>query len=83
MRSGTDDVEYLSIFRVEHGMNDFKCMPPSDLANLAHAYAEQIDDIGQILVRAKVITEADIARDGVRFAVRNAFDPPTGYPREK
>jgi hypothetical protein len=43
---------------------------------MAHAYAEQLDAIGDILVRAKVITRRDIRRQGVQFAIRDKFAPP-------
>lgn len=44
-------------------------------ATLATAYAEQLDEVGKILVRAGFITEKDIGRHGVQFAVRNRFEP--------
>jgi hypothetical protein len=42
---------------------------------LRRAYAQQLDMIGDILVRAELITRRDIQRDGVAFAVRNRFEP--------
>lgn len=42
---------------------------------LMDAYGEQLDDIGRILVRAGVLTEREIRRQGVRFAVRDRFEP--------
>jgi len=42
------------------------------------AYAEQLDAIGEILVRAKVITRREIHRQGVRFAIRDKFEPQRG-----
>jgi hypothetical protein len=48
---------------------------------LRQAYAQQLDMIGEILIRAKLITRRDIKRDGVAFAVRNRFEPPRGYKR--
>ena len=43
--------------------------------SLAHAYGEQLQEIGEILVRAGVLTEAEIRRQGVRFAVSDRFEP--------
>jgi hypothetical protein len=43
---------------------------------LRRAYAEQLDMIGRILIRAKLLTRRDVHRDGVAFAVRNRFEPP-------
>ena len=43
-------------------------------------YIEQIDDIGKILVRAKILTRKEIARQGVRFALRDRFEPPERSP---
>ncbi len=42
---------------------------------LRRAYAEQLDAIGDILVQAKVITRQEIRRQGVRFAIRDKFEP--------
>jgi len=42
---------------------------------LRRAYAQQLDMIGKILIRAKLLTRRDIQRDGVAFAVRNRFEP--------
>lgn len=64
-------------------MEDLEGISHSDLASLARGYIEQLTEIGQILIRAKVLTHADIDRDGVRFAVRNAYERPTWYPRER
>ena len=44
---------------------------------LRRAYARQLDMIGRILIRAKLLTRRAIQRDGIAFAVRNRFEPPT------
>ena len=49
---------------------------------LRHAYAEQLDMIGRILVRAKILTRRDIQRDGVAFAVRNRFEPTAKHQKK-
>lgn len=41
----------------------------------AEAYAEQLEDVGWMLVRAGIITEKEVKRQGVRFAVRDRFEP--------
>ena len=50
---------------------------------LRRAYEEQLDLIGQVLVRAKIITRRQIRRDGVAFAVRNRFDVPNRKSRPR
>lgn len=40
---------------------------------MAEEYAEQIDEIGKILVKLGMLTEAEIERDGVRMALRNRY----------
>jgi len=39
-------------------------------------YGEQLDAIGHMLVRAGVLTQQEVERQGVRFAVRDKFEPP-------
>lgn len=41
---------------------------------LQDAYAEQLTDIGKMMVEAKLMTGEDIKRHGVRFAVRHALE---------
>jgi len=41
-----------------------------------NSYAEQFDDIGRMLVRAKIITAREVRRQGVRFALRDRLEPP-------
>jgi len=36
---------------------------------------EQLEDIGNMLVRARIITKAAVRKSGVRFAVRHRFEP--------
>ncbi len=51
---------------------------------LLKGYAEQLSDVGKILVRAKVITAAEVKRQGVRFAVSDHFEPrPPGQAAAK
>lgn len=38
------------------------------------ALTEQVEDIGDMLVEAKIVTRDGIGRDGVRFALRNALE---------
>jgi hypothetical protein len=45
------------------------------------AYGQQLDMIGAILVRAKLLTRRAIRRDGVAFAVRNRFEPPAALTK--
>mgnify|MGYP006969363259 CR=1 FL=1 len=42
--------------------------------SLAQQYRRQLEEIGQVLVRAGIITQDDVDRDGVRFAVRRRFE---------
>lgn len=36
---------------------------------------EQLIDVGEMLIRAKIITRKEVQRQGVRFAVRDALEP--------
>lgn len=49
-------------------------LPLDEARSLAKNYAQQLDDIGRTLVKAGEISEGDIARDGVRFAVKRRWD---------
>lgn len=46
-------------------------------SNLAKAYAEQIDEIGEMLVKHCVISRLDLERNGVRFALLRRFYKPS------
>ena len=46
-----------------------------DLRCLVRAYADQLDEVGQILVRAGILTDREIGRQGVQFALRDHFEP--------
>ncbi len=52
-------------------------------AALAETYGAQLDDIARVLVKAGVLTRADVRRHGVRFAVHAKFEAPApkGLPR--
>jgi len=45
---------------------------------LRESYAEQLTEIGKILIRAGILTQDEVERQGVRFAVRDRFEPRTG-----
>jgi hypothetical protein len=57
-------------------MQDDKNIRASQI--LRESYAEQLKEIGKILVRAGVLAQEEIERQGVRFAVRDRFEPLTG-----
>lgn len=60
-----------------------RAIPPGDFDKaLRQAYAQQLDLIGQVLVRAKLLTRRDIRRDGVAFAVQNRFEPTSKYQKK-
>jgi len=40
------------------------------------AYGEQLVAIADMLVRAGVLTQKEVGRQGVRFAIRDKFEPP-------
>jgi hypothetical protein len=42
---------------------------------LRRAYAEQLDEVGRMLVRAKILTAQEIRRQGVQFALRDRLEP--------
>jgi hypothetical protein len=44
---------------------------------LAEAYGEQLDDIGQMLVQAGILTAGAVQRQGVRFALRDQLESQT------
>ncbi len=54
----------------------------SDARGWSRCYAEQIEQIGQILIRARLLTRRAIRRDGVAFAVRNHFEPPKSHRKK-
>jgi hypothetical protein len=43
--------------------------------SLAQTYADQLDEIGQMMVRLGLLTKSEIRRHGVRFALRERFEP--------
>jgi hypothetical protein len=43
---------------------------------LASTYAEQLDDIADMLVRAGILTREEVGRHGVRSALRRVLEPP-------
>lgn len=45
------------------------------MTELAGTYAEQLDDIGDTLVRAGVLTREEVSRHGVRCALKRALEP--------
>jgi hypothetical protein len=47
---------------------------------LADSYRQQLEEIGATLVRARVITQSQIAQHGIRFAVLRRFET-TPYSR--
>jgi len=42
---------------------------------LGAGYKRQLDAVAETLVRAKVLTAEEIARQGLRFAVRDKYEP--------
>lgn len=50
---------------------------------LRRAYADQIRDIGRMLVRAGILTAREIRRQGVRYAVSDRLEPRTGHVQAK
>jgi len=54
--------------RAEYRLYEAEC-------SWARTYAEQLEEIGLLLIRAKILTRRAIARDGVRFALANKFEP--------
>lgn len=53
------------------------------VADLGEAYERQLDEVGQILVRAGVLQQSEIDRQGVRFAVRDRFEPRSSFERKE
>ena len=49
---------------------------PNEVCTLCESYGEQISAIGEMLVRAGLLTKEEIGRQGVQFAVRYRFEPP-------
>ncbi len=50
-------------------------VPETGHEALNEGYAEQLKEVKDILIREGILTAEEVARDGVRFALKHKFDP--------
>lgn len=49
--------------------------PETGQETLNEGYAEQLEEVKDILIREGILTAEEVARDGVRFALKRKFEP--------
>lgn len=49
--------------------------PETGQEALNEGYAEQLEEVGDILIREGILTAEEVARDGIRFALEHKFEP--------
>ncbi len=49
--------------------------PETGQETLNEGYAEQLEEVKDILIREGILTAEEVARDGVRFALKHKFEP--------
>lgn len=52
---------------------EYDALPLDEAGALVKSYAQQLDDIQEILTKTGHLTPEEVGRDGLRFAIRKKF----------